>query len=162
MEERSLLTLEAMSNGILTESFIFQVSNYSYVEKRMNTPMDSSYFIPVSHEEYCDATCAISMSDGALEITIEDLNLGRSYYPKSFRSKIYPHRFNMSGKKGDDFRMLIVPFEDMSSNNHQNNIRAEFIFDKEVLSSICFNVSVMDENYHVFETELRLYGNIIE
>lgn len=149
-----------MSKGLLKECFIFQVSDYSYVEKRMNTPMDNRYSIPVSYKKDCDATCDISMCDGILEIVINDIHIERGYYPNFFRSKIYPHHFNMSGEKGDDFRMLIVPFEDMSSNNYRNNIRVEFIFNKDILYSVSFNISEMYDNFHVYETELTLYGKL--
>lgn len=46
--------------------------------------------------------------------------------------------------------------------NPRNNIRVEFIFDKGKLYSIGFNISEMDNNFHVNETELELYGEIMK
>ena len=155
------LTLETMSKGLLKGDFKFQVTDYSYVEKYMNTPMDGKYSIPLNYESDSNAICDVTMSDNTLTVVINDLQLERGYYPQHFSSKVYPHRFNMSGEENDDFRMLIVPFADMTT-NPRNNIRVEFIFDKGKLYSIGFNISEMDNNFHVNETELRLYGEIVE
>lgn len=154
-------SLETMSKGLLKGDFKFQVTNCCYVEKYMNTPMDGKYSIPLIFESESNAICDVTMSDNKLIIVIRDLQLERGYFPQHFSSKVYPHRFNMLGKNNDDFRMLIVPFADMTT-TPRNHIRAEFIFDKGKLDSIGFNISEMDDNFHVNETELRLYGEIVE
>lgn len=155
------LSLETMSKGLLKGDFKFQVKDYSYVAKYMNTPMDGKYTIPLNYESDSNAICAVTMNNNTLTVVISGLQLERGYCPKHFSSKLYPHRFNMSGENNDDFRMLIVPFADMTT-NPRNNIRVEFIFDKGKLYSIGFNISEMDNNFHVNETELELYGEIMK
>ena len=149
------ITLESMSAGLLTDYFSFQTNYCSYTKKYMETPSEYQWEILDSYEGDSNALCTINMVNGNLVIFISDTS-----FPNQFKSKIYPGRFNLSGKEYDKYRRLAIQLIDMNK-TPQNNNRAEFVFNSGILCSINFVMSEMDDCYHIQEIDISLDGSII-
>ena len=159
-----IFTLNALSKGLLYDYFCFHASSYDYTETEIDSPVGGNRSTIISEEGEANATCTVNMVNNTLLIFIEGLLLkekGEEYWNTEFKSKIYSPFLGLSGEESDDYQYLRIPFEDMAK-NRRDHYSVQFTFKKGKLWSVDFLVSKVDDNLLIYESELSLYGEIIE
>lgn len=147
----------AVSKGLLKGNFVFQADYYNYVEREQNTPADMKYTISTFEEQETTAVCEVKMGNGFLSVAIKGLNMKNGYFPKMICSKLIPHYCNISGNNENDFRILMMALPDIKPNRPIDS-SFQICFDKGLPCSIGFSFHDMDENFHVSEIILNIYG----
>lgn len=158
-----MIKLDEISKGLINCSFIFEITDYSYVENNKNLPTDANYYAPSFTKADRNAECTVDLyeEDETIIVRLPYLDKVSPYFPTRFDSKIYPGRYNVLGEDDEYFRIVVIPFTDMS-NNPKDYYRMELRFDKGVMVSIGLLISHMDESYRVSEQILELYGKLLD
>lgn len=156
MDEK-IKSFSTVSKGLLKGNFIFQADYYNYVEREQNTPADMKYTISTFEENKTNAVCEVKLDNGFLCVTIKGLELENACFPKTICSKLIPHYCSINGNDEKDFQILMMALPDIKPHRPTNS-SFQICFDKGSLCSIGFSFSNMDDNFHVSEIILDIYG----
>ena len=159
MEER-LSNFKTFSNGLIEGNFIFKADDYTYVERGMNSPADGRYNVSVCEDGETDAEVKVTLLDGTITVEMPNLQIKNRCFPRFLKSTLEPHEGSISGHR-EDFKICAIPLSDIITRKN-SYARMELIIQKGAIRGVNFVFSDMDDNFHVYETILNLFGKLKE
>lgn len=159
MEEK-FSNFKTFSNGLIEGNFIFKAEDYTYVERGMNSPADGRYNVSVCEDDETDAEVKVTLLDGTITVEMPNLQIKNRHFPRYLKSTLEPHQGSIFGND-ENFKICTIPLSDIVTRKN-SYARMELIIEKGAISGVNFVFSDMDDNFHVYETILNLYGKLKE